>query len=164
MKAGAGWLKPLFRYLKEKMLKVKSVLNIDETWCRVRIKYKSDGTKLGKYYKKYVWVLINKIEKLAYFLYDNDEDDSRGQRPITELLGDFKGSIQSDGYVVYKHLARTNLENVHLLCWAHVRAKFKYADEISKDEDAKWFVGQIGRLYMVEAENMLLHRKPEQIK
>lgn len=140
MKMGAKWLQPLCIYFKEKILKRKSVLNIDETWCRVRIKYKGDGTMLGKYYKKYIWVLVNKIEKLVYFLYDNDEDDSRGQRPITEFLDDFKGTIQSDGYVVYKHLSRSNPENVHLLCWAHVRAKFKYAAEISSDEDAKWFV------------------------
>lgn len=164
MKTGANLLKPLCDYFKAKMLKVKSILNIDETWCRVRIKYKGDGTKLGKYFKKYVWVLVNKIDKLVYFLYDNDENDSRGSRPITEFLGDFKGSIQSDGYVVYKHLALTTPENVHLLCWAHVRAKFKYAADISKDEDAVWFVEQIGRLYLIEAENILLHRTPEEIK
>lgn len=96
--------------------------------------------------------------------YDNDENDSRGCRPIEEFLGDFKGSIQSDGYVVYKHLSRTNPENVHLLCWAHVRAKFKYAEEISKDPDAAWFVEQIGLLYMVEAENIPLHRTADGIK
>ena len=33
-------------------------------------------------------------------------------------------------------------------CWAYVRAKFKYAEEISKDLDAAWFVEQIGLLYM----------------
>ncbi|MBS5561690.1 MAG: hypothetical protein KHX82_07450 [Bacteroides fragilis] len=33
-------------------------------------------------------------------------------------------------------------------CWAYVQAKFKYAEEISKDLDAAWFVEQIGLLYM----------------
>lgn len=125
MGTGANLLKPLCEYFKEKMLKVKSILNIDETWCRVRIKYKGDGTKLGKYFKKYVWVLVNKIDKLVYFLYDNDENDSRGNRPITESLGDFKGSIQSYGYVVYKHLSRITPENVHLRCWAHVQGQIQ---------------------------------------
>ena len=155
--------------LKEVIKEISSILglsipNIDETWCRVRIKYKGDGTKLGKYFKKYVWVLVNKLDGLVYFLYDNDENDSRGCRPIEEFLGDFKGSIQSDGYVVYKHLSRTNPENVHLLCWAHVRAKFKYAEEINKDPDAAWFVEQIGLLYMVEAENIKFHRTVNEIK
>lgn len=85
-------------------------------------------------------------------------------KTIEEFLGDFTGSIQSDGYVVYKHLSGTHPENVHLLCWAHVRAKFKYAEEISKDPDAAWFVVQIGLLYMVEAENIKLHRTADEIK
>ena len=164
IKIGADMLKPLCEYIRQGMLKVKSVLNIDETWCRVRIKFKGDGTKLGKYYKKYIWVLVNKISKQVYFLYDNAENDSRGKRPITAFLGDFKGSIQSDGYVVYKHLSRLNPENEHLLCWAHVRSKFKFAADISLDEDAKWFVEQIGRLYMIEAENIMLHRTADEIK
>ena len=33
-----------------KLLKVGSFLNIDETWCRIRVKIKGDGTKLGHYY------------------------------------------------------------------------------------------------------------------
>lgn len=134
LKIGVKLLKPLCEHFKKKLLKMKSILNIDETWCRVRIKYKGDGTKLGKYLKKYVWVLVNKLDGLVYFLYDNDENDSRGP------------------------------ENIHLLCWAHVRAKFKYAEEISKDPDAAWFVEQIGLLYVVEAENIKLHRTVEEIK
>ena len=164
VKAGANLLKPLYNYFKTRLLNVKSVLNIDETWCRVRIKYKNDGTKLGRYFKKYIWVLVNKIEKVVYFLYDNDEDDSRGTRPIHDFLGGFKGTIQSDGYVVYKHLAKAHPENPHILCWAHVRAKFKFAADISKAPDAEWFVEQIGRLYKVEAENVLFHRSPNEIK
>ena len=49
LKRGARYLNPLCDYIKEKLLKVKSILPIDETWCRVRIQYKGDGTKLGKY-------------------------------------------------------------------------------------------------------------------
>ena len=49
-------------------------------------------------------------------------------------------------------------------CWAYVRAKFKYAEEISKDLDAAWFVEQIGLLYMVEAENIKLYRSADKIK
>lgn len=62
-----------------------------------------------------------------------------------------------DGYVVYKHLARINSENVHLFCWAHVRAKFEYIEKISKNPDAFWFVEQIGLLYMVEAERKITY-------
>jgi len=59
LKKGAKMLKPLVELLKLKLLKVGSFLNIDETWCRIRIKIKGDGTKLGHYFKKYIWILIN---------------------------------------------------------------------------------------------------------
>lgn len=39
--------RPILSTLKSKLLKIKSVLNIDETWLRVRIKIKGDGTQLG---------------------------------------------------------------------------------------------------------------------
>lgn len=85
--------------------------------------------------------------KITYFLYDNNEIDSRGGRPITNLLGDFKWSIQSDGYVVYKHLVKQKPENEHLLCWAYVRAKFKYAQDYSKDSSATWFIDHKQTVY-----------------
>lgn len=113
LKIGAKIFSPILIKPKSKLLKVKSVLNIDETWIKVRIKILNDGTKLGHYYKKYVWALVNKLENITYFFYDNDEDDSRGSR-----------SIQSDGYVVYKHLAEVNPQCEFIICWAHVSNKF----------------------------------------
>lgn len=152
LKKGAKMLKPLVELLKQKLLKVGSFLNIDETWCRIRIKIKGDGTKLGHYFKKYIWILVNKIEQVAYFLYDNDEDDSRGYRPISSFLSGFKGTVASDAYVVYKQLCIEHPDIEHCLCWAHVRAKFQYALEISKEEDAEWYRNQIDYLYLVESE------------
>lgn len=60
-------LKPLSSHLKKELFEVTKMLNIDETWCRVRIKYKGDNTKLGSLSKKYIWVIVNKITKVAYF-------------------------------------------------------------------------------------------------
>lgn len=55
---------------------------------KVRIKFKGDKTKLGRYFKKYVWVLVNKAKQITCFFYDNDENDSRGKRPIQTFLGE----------------------------------------------------------------------------
>ena len=140
---GSEILSPIMKALKSKLLKKSSILNIDETWAKVRIKYLGDGTKLGRYLKKYVWVLVNKKEKLTYFFYDNDENDSRGTRPIAKFLGDFLGTIQSDGYVVYKHLVNDNPKNEHLMCWAHVRNRFEQTYRSCKDKEADWFVRQM---------------------
>lgn len=119
--------------LKSLLLKTKCILHIDETWCRVRIV--KEGFKNGRYFKKYIWVLANKIEKEVYFLYDNDVDDSRGTRPISEFLESLIGGIQTDAYAVYRFFADVNEANERSLCWTHVRAKFKYASDISKDKD-----------------------------
>lgn len=158
-------LKPLNSHLKKELFEVTKILNIDETWCRVRIKYKGDNTKLGSLSKKYIWVIVNKITKVTYFLYDNDENDSRGLRPLQEFLGEFAGAIQSDGYVVYTQLTKRHPELIkHLECWAHVRTKFKNAFKVSNDPMADWFVKQIGRLYLVEAECFLKGLAAEETK
>ena len=158
-------LKPLSSHLKKELFEVTKILNIDETWCRVRIKYKGDNTKLGSLSKKYIWVIVNKITKVTYFLYDNDENDSRGLRPLQEFLGEFAGAIQSDGYVVYTQLTKKHPELIkHLECWAHVRTKFKNAFKVSNDPMADWFVKQIGRLYLVEAECFLKGLSAEETK
>lgn len=158
-------LKPLNIHLKKELFEVTKILNIDETWCRVRIKYKGDNTKLGSLSKKYIWVIVNKITKVTYFLYDNDENDSRGLRPLQEFLGEFAGAIQSDGYVVYTQLTKKHPELIkHLECWAHVRTKFKNAFKVSNDPMADWFVKQIGRLYLVEAECFLKGLSAEETK
>lgn len=164
LKKGAEWLKPLLGKIKIRLLKSGSFLNIDETWERVRIKIRGDGTKLGHYYKKYIWVLINKVERMAYFLYDNDENDSRGRRPIENFLGDFKGSIMSDAFIVYKQLTRDNPDLLHCLCWAHVFNNFDDALVISGEKDAALFKNLISYLYLVENENILHERTPEEIK
>ena len=158
-------LKLLNSHLKKELFEVTKILNIDETWCRVRIKYKGDNTKLGSLSKKYIWVVVNKITKVTYFLYDNDENDSRGLRPLQEFLGEFAGAIQSDGYVVYTQLTKKHPELIkHLECWAHVRTKFKNAFKVSNDPMADWFVKQIGRLYLVEAECFLKGLSAEETK
>lgn len=163
MRKAFDMMKPLEKALRRELFKVKKVLNIDETWCRVRIKYKGDKTKLGSLEKKYIWVIVNRQTKSVYFLYDNAEDDSRGIRPIREFLSEYTGAIQSDGYVVYRHLARNNPDlSRHLQCWAHVRAKYKDS-EVSGDPLASWFVDRIGQLYLIEAECLLKGLSPGEI-
>ncbi len=164
LKKGAEWLKPLLGKIKIRLLKSGSFLNIDETWERVRIKVLGDGTKLGHYFKKYIWVLINKVERMAYFLYDNDENDSRGRRPLETFLGDFKGSIMSDAFIVYKQLTLDNPDLLHCLCWAHVYNNFDDALVISGERDAEQFKNLISYLYLVENGNILHERTPEEIK
>lgn len=165
LKAGYRLFLPILEVLKKKLLKIKSILHIDETWTAVRIKLKGDGTKLGHYFKKYIWCLVNKAEGITYFFYDNDKNDSRGLRPIENFLGAFKtGTIQSDAYVVYELLTNGNEKLKHVLCWAHVRNRFEEAFLSSKDAIADWFVKTIAELYRIETECILARMTPEKIK
>ena len=164
LKKGIKPLKPMLSLIKKKLLVPGAFINIDETWEWVRIKFLGDGTSLGGYFKKYVWVLVNKDAEMVYFLYDNDENDSRGSRPINTFLGDFKGTIMSDAYIVYKQLTRDNPDLEHCLSWAHVLCKLGYAVEIGKEEDGVWFQNQIRYLYLVEDENIIMGRTPDEIK
>lgn len=38
---------------------------------------------------------------------------------------------------MYRFFADVNEANEHSLCWVHVRAKFKYASDISKEKDVE---------------------------
>ena len=81
-----------------------------------------------------------------------DAEKAAGRRPhLNTMPGthgtpEFIADLAADIY----QLHTPNIE--HCLCWAHVRAKFQYALEISKEEDAEWYRNQIDYLYLVESE------------
>lgn len=164
LSAGCKLLMPIMELIKGRLLKLNSVLHIDETWTSIRIKIAGDGTKLGRYKKKYIWCVVNEAEKVTYFFYDNDENDSRGLRPIQEFLAGFeKGTIQSDAYTVYELLTNGNKKLKRVLCWAHVRNRFESAFLSAKDKIADWFVKKIAELYRIENECILARKTPKEI-
>jgi hypothetical protein len=64
------------------------------------------------------------------------------------ILGNFKGYLQTDGYVVYEKYARSK-DITHLACWAHARREF----EKSLDNDrprAEKALTLIQKLYAIE--------------
>ena len=75
LKKGKRYLDNLIAVLKDKALEKDSILNCDETWCKVR--------RYNKYLKKYMWVLVNKTEKIVIFFYD---EGSRGRKVLTDFL------------------------------------------------------------------------------
>ena len=73
-------------------------------------------------------------------------------------------ALQSDGFNVYMYLDKELVDVDHLCCLAHARAKFKYALEQGKDEEAEYFIRNIGRLYDLEELYRMRHLTPEQIR
>ncbi len=95
--------------------------------------------------KSYLWVVRSVMENLVFFHYDKG---SRAQKVIIELLHNYKGAVQTDGYEAYT--IYENKKGVLLLgCWAHSRRKFTEA--LKEDQaGAEYALKQIGLLYGVE--------------
>jgi transposase len=131
-------LRALYYRLKEIVL-LSDYIQVDESTIPVINKKKQKAAK------EYLWVVRSVIEKLVFFHYDKG---SRAQKVIVELLRDFKGAVQSDGYGAYS--IYENKTGVLLLgCWAHARRKFKEAEKEDKS-GAEYALGQISLLYKVE--------------
>ena len=119
LKKGKKYLDELVRVLKSVALEKDSIVNCDETWCKVR--------KYDHYKKCYIWVLVNKAQKTAIFFYENG---SRGREVLTDFLGDAElKSIMSDGYNAYVFIGNELKsaqfkDTIHQVCMSHVNNKF----------------------------------------
>ena len=56
-------------------------------------------------------------------------DPSRGQGIARDLLADYRGYLQTDGYEVYEAIAGSRPEIRLVGCFAHARRKFFEADK-----------------------------------
>ena len=136
---GSLLLTPVIEELKRIALEKDSIINCDETWCRVKV--------FDSYRKRYIWCLVNKEARIVIYCY---EDGSRGRDALREILGDSElKSLQTDGYNVYMYLDNELIDIDHICCMAHARAKFKYASDAG-DRDADYVLGCIGELYALE--------------
>ena len=154
LEKGSRFFKGVIEYLKDHCLEKDSIVNCDETWCRVKAG--------GKYRKKYVWCLVNRLAKVAIYCY---EDGSRGRKALKDILeGRELRALQTDGYNVYLYLYNEMLDIDHVCCMAHGRAKFKYAAEIEHDLNALRFLECFGKLYALEARYIELKLSPEEIR
>jgi len=103
-----------------------------------------DKDKIGKTHQGYQWVYHNPLEKLILF----DYRKGRGMHGPKELLANYKGVLQCDGYGVYDKLAKQG-EMTLVGCLAHVRRKYVEA----KDSDpklAKHALDIFSQIYMHE--------------
>ena len=154
LERGSRFFKGVIEYLKNNCLEKESVVNCDETWCRVKV--------TGKFRKRYVWCLVNRQARVAIYCY---EDGSRGRKALKDILeGRELRALQTDGYNMYLYLDDEMLDIDHVCCMAHVRAKFKYAAEIEHDVNARKFLEYIGKLYALEKRYIDLRLSPEEIR
>jgi len=125
-----GWLavickllEPLYGLLIKKV-QATDYLQADESTIKVLIdkKEKQLRNKKKSQLTGYYWVAHAVLEKLVVFRYY----DSRKADCAIDLIGEFEGLLQTDGYKGYDQLA--SKEGItHLACLAHVRRYFEKA-------------------------------------
>ena len=97
-------------------------LHADETTIKVQDDDKKNKTHLGFY-----WVYHNSKDKTVLF----DYRKGRGREGPGDILQDFKGYLQTDGYAVYDDFDKE--EHIQLMhCMAHARRKF--VDALDNDK------------------------------
>ena len=112
--ATCSLMEPLYNKLKEEVFDTP-YLQCDESPIKVM-----DKNKTGKTHQGYQWVYHNPRLKLILF----DYRKGRGMHGPKELLSDFQGTVQCDGYSVYDKVARKNKNIILAGCLAHVRRKY----------------------------------------
>jgi transposase len=132
-------LRALYYRLREIVL-ASDYIQVDESTVPVI------NDEKHKAVKSYLWVVRSVMKNLMFFHYDKG---SRAQKVVIELLQNYQGAIQTDGYEAYS--IYENKKGVLLLgCWAHARRKFN--DALKEDKSgARYALEQIGMLYNVEA-------------
>ncbi len=151
IKNGCALIDPLYEALKKLILQ-SSYLHADESPIKVL-----DKDKKGSTHRGYYWVYHNSMEGLVLF----DYQEGRGREGPQQMLKDFKGYLQTDGYAVYDSFK--DKEDIAVLhCMAHARRMFYEARDNDK-AIAEYALQQIGLLYDIERKAKQQQLEPEQV-
>lgn len=135
---GAQWLQPIVREMKRELL-AGDYLQVDETPVRVM-----DPEVPGKCATGYLWVAGRPDGDVIFEFHPG-----RSKQCALELIGDFQGALQRDGYSAYGALVKERPAIVPVGCWSHARRKFVDALEHESTEAAE-IVGELRKLYLIE--------------
>ena len=154
-----GWTKEVLIKLQplyDQLLfdtKTKGYLQVDETRIKVL-----DSDKKGAAHTGWYWVYHAPLDGTVLF----DYSPTRGSSAPLPLLANFKGYLQSDGYIVYQKYGEKK-SVTHLGCWAHARREFERALENDKPRAEKALL-LIQQLYAVERQAKQEERSADMIK
>ena len=148
MIAAAAACEPLLKLLLER-LRSGPKLQIDETTVQVLKEPDRDNTTVS-----YVWVARGGPPETPTLVYRYEP--SRGAWVADDIIGDYQGYVQTDGYAGYdRPCSRPGI--VHVGCLAHVRRAFKEAADAqgkvsNRAGTARQAVAHIAKLYRIESE------------
>ena len=135
-----------------KIIMQSDYLHADESPIKVL-----DKDKKGQTHRGYFWVYHSSIERVVLF----DYRQGRGREGPLEILKDFKGHLQTDGYAVYDLFKdREDIRVLH--CMAHARRMFFEAQGNDLPR-AAYAMEQIQKLYSIEGKGKEENLNTEQI-
>ena len=103
-------------------------------------------TGKGKMRQGYYWVVYGDQDEVAFkFL------NTRAHKCAAEILGQFCGTLLSDGYRAYERYAEKESLVVHAQCWAHARRHFVDAENV-EPKLVEQSLTYIRALYKIEEE------------
>lgn len=153
------WLDPcanllllIHRQMKENIL-ASGYVQVDETPVKVL-----DPDRGGKAAQSYLWTYHAPDQKMIFF----DFNLSRGRdSPDAFFPKDWSGILQSDGYELYRALARDRRRITHIGCMAHLRRHLIEAIDGGGAVVAQ-LITDIGKLYGLEKRARESHLTHEQ--
>jgi transposase len=129
---------PLYDALQKEVL-ASNYLHADETPIKVL-----DKDKKGETHRGYFWVYHNSLQDMVLF----DYQPGRGREGPSELLKNFQGHLQTNGYAAY-NIFKEQKDVTLLHCMAHARRKFIEAEQ-NDTVRSRYALEQIQQLYAIE--------------
>lgn len=138
--ATADLLMPLTAELK-KVILACDYIQADETPLPVL-----NGQTQGAAHQGYLWSYHSPPQQLVFY----DYQTGRNKDGPRELLKDFRGYLQTDGYAVYEHADIGGKAGITLMhCLAHTRRYFEKSLGSDKAR-AEYFLKEIQKIYAIE--------------
>lgn len=141
--------------LLEARVRAGPLLQLDETRLQVLREPGRANTSLS-----FMWVARGGPPEAPVILYHYAA--SRGAEVARQMLGNYEGHVQTDGYEVYDLVCDGAKGVVHVGCMAHVRRDFHDAHKNSKKGgSAEEALAMIARVYRVESLRQL-YKDPQE--
>lgn len=116
-----------------------------------------DNTQKKDTHQGYFWTYKTGNAPLIYYDYQPGRDSERPQ----EILNQFKGHLQTDGYTAYSKLENKSITGFY--CMAHARRKIFDAQSNDKAR-AEYVLTEMHKLYEIEEKCRIQQLPVEQIK
>lgn len=133
----ASLLEPIYAAQLDS-IRESAVVAMDET------PIKAGRKSRGKMKTSYYWPLYGDRDEVAFPWFA-----TRGSPNVQALLGEYRGTLLSDGYAAYARYVAARDDVVHAQCWAHSRRHFINAETAEPQLSAE-AIARIRALYKEE--------------